>query len=77
VVIDDPLASLKQGIYFDNDSLFDDEIIIDGKKLNEDIQITMIGNHIHSGNTPLTNFPSVPFLTGGNRGAGAVFTKKP
>jgi hypothetical protein len=74
---DDPLASLKQGIYFDNDSLFDDEIIIDGKKLNEDIQITMIGNHIHSGNAPLTNFPSVPFLTGGNRGAGAVFTKKP
>jgi hypothetical protein len=74
---DDPLTSLKQGIYFSNSSLFDDAIIIDGKKLNEDIQITMIGNHIHSGNAPLTNFPSVPFLTGGNRGAGAVFTKKP
>jgi hypothetical protein len=66
-------ASLKQGIYFDNNNLFDDQIILDGKKLNEDIQITMIGNHIHSGNAPLTNFPSVPYLTGGNRGAGAVF----
>jgi hypothetical protein len=74
---DVPPASLKQGIYFDNKSLFDDAIIIDGKKLNEDIQITMIGNHIHSGNAPLTNFPAVSFLTGGNRGAGEVLTIAP
>jgi hypothetical protein len=81
VIINSTLGSsatdLKQGIFFDNKSLFDEAIIIDGKKLNEDIQITMIGNHIHSGNAPLTNFPSVPFLTGGNQGAGAVFTTKP
>jgi polygalacturonase len=66
-------TDLKQGIFFDNKNLFDDRIIFDGKKLNADIQITMIGNHIHSGNAPLTNFPKVPYLTGGNRGAGAVF----
>jgi polygalacturonase len=66
-------TALKQGIFFANDSLFDDTIIIDGKKLNEDIQITMIGNHIHGSKAPLTNFPKVPYLTGGNRGAGAVF----
>jgi hypothetical protein len=77
VIINSPLetaaTALKQGIFFANDSLFDDAIIIDGKKLNEDIQITMIGNHIHGSKAPLTNFPKVPYLTGGNRGAGAVF----
>jgi Pectate lyase superfamily protein len=77
VIINSPLetaaTALKQGIFFSNDSLFDDAIIIDGKKLNEDIQITMIGNHIHGSKAPLTNFPKVPYLTGGNRGAGAVF----
>jgi hypothetical protein len=66
-------ASLKQGIYFDNKSLFDDQIIFDGKKLNADIQITIIGNHIQGGTALLTNFPSVPYLTGGNRGAGGIF----
>ena len=49
----------------------------DGQGLNADIQITMIGNQIHSSNAPLTNFPSVPFLTGGNRGVGEVFTRRP
>jgi Pectate lyase superfamily protein len=63
----DPTGSLKQGIFFDNKNLFD------GQELNADIQITMIGNHIYSSKAPLTNFPSVPYLTGGNRGAGAVF----
>ena len=72
-VIDDPdpTGILQQGIRFDNNSLFD------GQGLNADIQITMIGNQIHSSNAPLTNFPSVPFLTGGNRGVGEVFTRRP
>jgi hypothetical protein len=62
-VIDDPdpIGILKYGIYFETSSLFDDQIFFDGKKLNADIQIILIDNHIRSRNAPLTNFQSVPY----------------
>jgi hypothetical protein len=59
-----PRPSREYGIFFDNQSL------------NSDIQITASGNHIDGDNIPLTNFPSVPYLTGGNRRAGGIYSLK-
>jgi hypothetical protein len=64
MTIGDPRPSREYGIFFDNQSL------------NTDIQIMAIGNHIDGDNIPLTNFPSVPYLTGGNRRVGGIYSLK-
>jgi hypothetical protein len=64
-LLDDLTQTMTTGIQFDT------------TLLNEDIQVTLIGNQcIGAHSNALTNYPSAPVLVGGTRGAGGIYSVK-